>query len=327
MNSGTVLVTGATGNVGLETALRLISEGVPVRALLRSPERGREKILTALRDTPRFTGRVSMSRAGELLECIAFDFLHDPPEAELFDGVSRVFLMRPPDIGDVRRYMFPFLTAARAAGAEHVVLLSLLGAEKLFFIPHRKLEKEIQRLGFRYHFLRAGFFMQNLDTVFDRFIREQDELPVPAGRGRTSFVDARDIGEAAARLLTGTAGTGGNGGNTGGKGGSGGRSGAPELTGGEAFDYRQVAEILGEELGRTIRYPAPGLREFHRRVLAAGWDPGFAKIAGRLYFTVRFGMAARITGRLEEILGRPPRSLREYIRDYRPVWERTTEPD
>jgi uncharacterized protein YbjT (DUF2867 family) len=212
--------------------------------------------------------------------------------------------MRPPQIGDVKRYMFPFLTHAREAGVDKIVLLSLLGAEKIFFIPHRKLEKEIMRLDFRYQFLRAGFFMQNLDTVFDRFIREEDELPVPAGGGRTSFVDARDLGEAAAVLLKDDTSA----------------SHAPELTGSEALDYHRVAQMLSEELGREIVYSAPGLREFRRRATAAGWDPGYTRIVSNLFYTVRFGMAAKVTGELPRILGREPRSMREYINDYRQCW-------
>jgi len=321
--SNKVLVTGATGNVGMETTVRLLAEGVSVRALVRDPDQGREKILAALRNTSVTSvrseaGRTEGDRAEELLECIRFDFLTDTPEARLFEGVAGIYLMRPPNIGDVKHYMFPFLRTARDAGVEHIVLLSLLGAKKLFFIPHRALEKEILRLRFRYHFLRAGFFMQNLDTVFDRFISEKSELPVPAGRGRTSFVDARDIGEAAARLLIAPGYEAGN---------SAEESShplreswAPDITGRKAIDYEEVAQILSEELGRNISYRAPGLRSFRKKVLETGWEPEYAKIVGRLFFTIRFGMAAKVTDDIEKILGRPPRSLREYVRDYRAAW-------
>jgi uncharacterized protein YbjT (DUF2867 family) len=302
-----ILVTGATGNVGLETTLTLLAEGRRVRAVVRDQQRGREKILSALASSPRHT--VSQHEAGRLLECRSFDFLRDSASPELFNGVSGVFLMRPPNIGQVQPYIFPFLRTARDAGVRCIVLLSLLGAQKLFFIPHRKLEKEILRLGFGYHFLRAGFFMQNLDTVFRDFIGRDGELPVPAGGGFTSFVDARDLGEAAARLLLD----------------HGEASSAPELTGSEAYDYHQVARMLSEELGYPVRYTAPGLRAFRKRALADGWDPGYSKIVGRLFYTVRFGMAARVTDDLQRILGRPPRSLRVYIRDYRPAW--TAAPD
>jgi uncharacterized protein YbjT (DUF2867 family) len=180
-----------------------------------------------------------------------------------------------------------------------------MGAERLFFVPHRKLEKEIMRLGFDYSFLRAGFFMQNLDAVFAGFIREHRELPVPAGSGRTSFVDTRDIAEAAYRVLTA---------------GSPPRSRAYTLTGWEAFDYHGVAALLSEELGHEIRYTNPSLREFTSRATASGWDPTYTKVVGRLFSTVRFGMAETVTKDLPILIGRPPGTLQRYIRDYRNVW-------
>jgi uncharacterized protein YbjT (DUF2867 family) len=342
----TILVTGATGNVGFETTRVLLQQGCAVRALVRRPDRARELFRgvgegaprVVAGDTPadrrdggRTAGAAARLQSG--LELRSFDFCADTADPGLFEGVRRLLLVRPPAVGDVRRYMFPFLRTAREAGVEQVVLLSLLGAERMFFVPHRKLEKEIQRLGFAHHFLRAGFFMQNLDTVFAEFIRDADELPVPAGRGRTSFVDSRDIGEAAAKLLlsyspepaarqwrhaqeSGRA-----------------AAEAPavsaassyELTGSEALSYAEVAEVLSRELGRDIVYTQPSLRRFRKRALAAGWAPGYTRVVGRLFYTVRFGMAARVTDDLARILERAPRQLSEYARDYRGAWQRSVE--
>lgn len=317
------MVTGATGNVGHPVLRHLKEWQVPVRAMVRNPERAAERLGTGA--APGSGGSVELRR---------FDFLTDTPGPELFDGVGSLFLMRPPDIGEVKRYLFPFLVAAREAGVRYVVFLSLLGAEKLPVIPHRKVELEIQRLGLPHTFLRAGFFMQNLDTVFREFIRTEDVLPVPAGRGKTSFVDSRDLGEAAARLLLQKArqdpGVHGAEGRTvpgpsQGPSASGPAAAewrAPILTGTEALDYHRVAELLSAELGRDIVYTRPGLGAFRRKALGAGWDTEYVKIVGRLFYTVRFGMAAKVSDDLGRILGRPPRSLAEYIHDYRESWSR-----
>lgn len=296
----TVLMTGATGNVGLPATRHLLAHGSRVRALVRDPVRARRHILRDRR-APLEPGP---GEAESLLELVRFDFLRDTPDPALFQNVRQLFLMRPPVIGDVKTHLFPFLATAQRAGVQHVVLLSLMGAEHIPFVPHRKLEKEILRLDLRHSFLRAGFFMQNLDTVFREFIRDDGELPVPAGNGRTSFVDTRDVGEAAARLIL-NHGTG---------------SGAFVLTGNEALDYFQVADILSHELQRRIVYTRPSLRAFRRRVGAAGWDTGYARLVGRLFYTVRFGAAVRVSGDLERILERQPRTLQEYVRDYRDAW-------
>ncbi|MFW6329573.1 MAG: NmrA family NAD(P)-binding protein, partial [Alkalispirochaetaceae bacterium] len=273
----TVLLTGATGNVGAAAARSLSAAGVPVRIMARDPERARAEI-----EDPRgvctftpgsFDGRV--------------------PGKELFNGVDRLFLMRPPQIKEVGTLMFPFLQAAREAGVRRVVFLSLLGAQRLPFVPHRKLEKEILRLGFDAAFLRAGFFMQNLDGLFRSFIREERSLPAPAGESRTSFVDARDLGEAAARLL---------GDHTG-------RHGAFELTGPESLTYGEVASALSTELGVAVTYPAPSRREFESVALAKGWDQRYVKVVSRLFITVNLGLAAKVTGEPQALLGREPRRI------------------
>ncbi|MFP4407022.1 MAG: NmrA family NAD(P)-binding protein [Spirochaetaceae bacterium] len=282
------LVTGATGNVGEATVRALLKAGRRVRGGVRDPQRLISRF----------------DEAGERLEAQHLDFDGSEPDPSLFNDVSALLLVRPPQVGDVETLMFPFLRAAKRAGVVRVVLLSLLGAQWLPFVPHRKLEKEIRRLGFEYTYMRAGFFMQNLEDVFAHFIRDEGELPVPAGRSVTSFVDARDLGEAAAQLLLADA--------------------RPpkevELTGPEAMSYADVARVLTDTLGRNVEYTAPKRLRFEERARAAGWDEAYVTVVSRLFITVRLGMARKVTEDLERILGRPPRRLGEYVADQRHLW-------
>ena len=128
------LLTGATGNVGHQTVRTLLESGAVVRAAVRHPERLADRIGEAI-------GR---------LETRCFDFDGSPPGETLFEGIGGILLVRPPQIRDVESRMFPFLRAARHAGVTRIVFLSLLGAQWLPFVPHRKLGKEIRRLGFDY---------------------------------------------------------------------------------------------------------------------------------------------------------------------------------
>lgn len=285
------LVTGATGNVGEATVRFLLDAGVRVRGAVRRPERLEKRF----------------AEAGDRLQAHYLDFDGSEPDSALFEGVDALLLVRPPQIGDVAGQMFPFLRAAKVAGVSRVVLLSLLGAQWLPFVPHRKLEKEIARLGFEHTYLRAGFFMQNLEEVLQTFIREEGVLPVPAGNSRTSFVDAGDLGETAARLLLSTEPP----------------PPAVELTGPESLSYHEVAEILSRELGRRVVYTEPTTKQFEARALEAGWDPGYVTVVSRLFLTVRLGMAKKVTGELEKILGRPPRRVEAYVAERRHVWRKS----
>lgn len=237
---------------------------------------------------------------------VHLDFDGTDPTPEAVSEVDGVFLMRPPQIADVAKKMFPFLRGVREHGEPRIIFLSLLGAQYLPFVPHRKLEKEIGRLGLEHVFIRAGFFMQNLSDLFREFIRDQGIIPAPAGRSSTSFVDARDLGEATARLLEAE------------------ELAYPtvELTGVQRLTYHDVAERMSRELGREILYPGLSTKAFKNRALQAGWDADYVTVVARLFLTVRLGMASKRTEELRNILDRPPRTMEEYLRDYREVWER-----
>lgn len=165
-------------------------------------------------------------------------FLDPTSYEKALEGVHSVFLMRPPSLSKPKRDMLPFLKAAKAAGIKKIVFISLLGVEKNPFPPHGKIEKMIKDLKINYVFLRPSFFMQNLNTNHLEEIKDRDELFIPAGQSKTSFVDTRDIASAAAITLLEDKY----------------QNLALDLTGKEAIDYDEIAEILSEVLERNIQY-------------------------------------------------------------------------
>ena len=94
-----------------------------------------------------------------------FDFGDLDTYATAFAGVDRLFLMRPPALSDVNRYMRPVVDYAAGADVRHIVFLSLLGAEKNSLVPHAQVQRLLRESGTPFTFLRAGFFMQNLSTT------------------------------------------------------------------------------------------------------------------------------------------------------------------
>lgn len=275
-----VLLTGATGRVGSAVAASLETRGVGFRAGARDPSNY---------DGPG--------------DPVAFDFEKHETWGRAFDGIERLFLVRPPTVGtdQVREAA----AAASRCGVERIVFLSVLGAERNPLLPHRRIERHVEELPVTGTFLRASFFMQNLDETHATGIREHGEVLVPAGSGETSFVDARDVGAVGAACLVEP--------NHEGR--------AYDLTGPVALDYYDIAAILSNELGRPITYPSPAPWTFARRELAAGRPLAFVIVMLGIYTTVRLGLAGRVSGDVERLLGRPPRSLAEYATDYREAFE------
>ena len=241
------------------------------------------------------------------MEPVWFDFSKPETFGPAFRGVRKVFLMRPPQIADVQKYMFPALDAAKAAGVEHVVFLSLIGIEQNKGVPHYRVEQYLLTSGLSYTFLRCSFFMQNLNTTHRAEIRDRDEIYVPVGRARTGFIDVRDIGAVAALALTQ----------------SGYENQAYDLTGGEALDYYQVAQLLTEVLGRRITYKHPSAPAFFFRQLQNKSPLVYALVTTWLYGNTRRGMADRITSEVERLLGRKPITLKQYLQDYHKAWLRS----
>src|SRR5205085_11538909 len=94
------------------------------------------------------------------------------------------------------------LAAMCAAGVRRVAFLSVRGAESIPLLPHRGIERLIEGAGLAWTHLRPSDFMQNFETVHRADIRDHGQLWAPAGNGRASWVDVRDVAEAVARVLT-----------------------------------------------------------------------------------------------------------------------------
>ncbi|WP_276270892.1 SDR family oxidoreductase [Haloarcula litorea] len=270
----TVLVTGATGTVGTPLRESLADRDVTVRAAARSPPGD-----------------------GPADEWVAFDFGRPETWGEALSGVDALFLLRPPDASDVRR-IGEFVAAADRVGVEHCVVLSVLGADRNPLLPHRRIERRVAATRMARTFLRPSFFAQNLTEVH-RDALLAGELPVPAGDGATSFVDARDVGEVAAVALTE----------------SGHAGAAYDVTGPAALTYAEVARIATEALGWPVEYTDPSLPRFVFDEVRQGRPPAFALVMAGIYTTARLGLAGRVTDDAERLLDREPRSVREFFED------------
>lgn len=281
-----ILVTGAPGNVGTPVVRALQDTGVPVRV-------------------GAFDVALAHQQVGDDAEVVYFNFLDPATYQPTFSGIERMFLVRPPALANVQAQIAPALRAAVDAGVRHIVFLSIQGVEKNRMVPHHKIEQLILELAVTYTFLRAGFFMQNLSTTHRQEIAERGEIAVPVGKARTSFIDTRDIGAVAAAALAET----------------GHENRVYTLTGREALDYYQVAAIMSELLDRPISYTNPSPVRFFLRQIAGGSKPGYALVVTALYTITRFGHAETVTHDVAAVLGRTPIPFRQFVADYRAVWQ------
>jgi uncharacterized protein YbjT (DUF2867 family) len=287
----TILITGATGNVGRATRDALTRRGHDVRIAVTQ-------------------GRPSASNAPSDTNVVPLDFLDRTTFARALTGVRAVFLLRPPAISDVASTLNVFIDEAAAQGVRHVVFVSVAGADRNRFIPHAKVEEHLRNSDVAWTFLRPGFFAQNLGDAYRQDIIDDDRIFVPAGRGRAAFVDVRDVAEVAALAFEEERH----------------HAQAYVLTGGEELGFDDAAALLTRALERTVRYEAASIPAYALHLRRRRGMP-FAQIAVQttLHALLRRRGAAPVDPTLQQLLLRPPTSLAAYIHDHAQLWRPVVE--
>ncbi|MER5387883.1 NAD(P)H-binding protein [Saccharopolyspora sp. NPDC002686] len=232
----TVLVTGATGNVGRRVVDRLLASGAEVRALTRNPE------------TAGLPAGVEVFGGG----------LGDAePLREALDGVDRVFLFPVPESTAT------FVEQAKAAGVRRVVLLSSLavefGEENAIGQRHRLIEQAIEDNGFEWTFVRPGAFATNA-LAWAESIRSEGAVREPFPGALQAPIHEDDIAAVAvtALLEDGHAGK------------------AYPLTGPELISLADQVRAIGDAIGRDVRFEEETPEQAKARMVAQGTPEAIA---------------------------------------------------
>ncbi len=216
----TVLIIGATGNVGRPTVAALLKKGVQVRALSRSADN-----LAKLPDG--VEGVIGDLESGAGLEAAC-------------SGCERVFLITSNGETETQRGLNA-VAAAKAAGVKHIVFLSVKNPGGEPAVPHYRaklpIEDAMRESGMDYTILRCNFFMQT-DLSIIPVIKEHGVYSMPIGNIGNNRVDARDIADCAVRALT-----------------EDGHAGKEyELHGPDTISGPQAAEVYAKHFGRAVVY-------------------------------------------------------------------------
>ncbi|UCI28042.1 SDR family oxidoreductase [Mesorhizobium sp. B2-8-5] len=280
----TILVTGATGNVGSHVVDQLVKRGADVRALVRDPSKAS------------FPADVAVVQ-GDLLDV---DSLRSA-----FSGVSTLFLLNAV-VADEFTQALVALNLAREAGIERIVYLSVMHGELYVNVPHfagkLAVERMIEQMGLNATILRPAYFMNNEFMIKD-VILGHGVYPMPIGSKGLAMVDARDIaGVAAIELLR--------------------REQAEialpltriNVVGPETLTGPDVAAIWSDVLGRPIAYPGEDLAGFEQNLRQSmpGWLALDMRLMGERFISEGMVPDAGDVDRLTKLLGRPLRTYRDF---------------
>jgi uncharacterized protein YbjT (DUF2867 family) len=282
-----ILVTGATGNAGSQVVRALLERKRDVRAFARDADKAR-----AL-----FDGEVELALG---------DFADPRSVNEALDGVEAVFLSGADDPRRVE-WEKAAIDAAAAAGVACIVKLSSItaepGAPVAFWDWHGQVEQHLRTSGVPAVILRSSFFMTNLLAAAGQ-VAHEGRFFAPAAEARIAMIDPRDVGAAAAAVLT----TPGHYGRT------------YVLTGPAAITHAQVAAELSAATGRKVEFlDVPG-EAAKQGMIEAGLPDFVAQQIVNIFAQARLGVAEQVTTTVESLTGRPARTFATFARDHAHVF-------
>jgi len=281
-----ILVTTA-GKIGAEAARLLAQRGVPVRVLVRNPEKV-----------------AALSQAG--VDVYQGDLEMPATVDAAMRGVTGVVLVSLA----IPRQELNVVDSAVRAGVQHVVkIMSKASLDSP--IARRRGQAEIENgliaSGLRYTLLKNNAYMQNF-LMMARGIAERDSFATATGDGRVGHVDTRDIAAVAAEIAASPDAHAG-------------RTYWP--TGQAVLSGAEVAVVMSKVLGRTITFHPITVAEQKQAMLAVGLPENVAEDNANAVGLMATGDCDYVTNDVATVLGRPPRSFEQFVTDYAPAFSPT----
>jgi len=280
----TILVTGATGQIGKQVVQQLTQRGAQVRALVRDPAKAA------------FPSSVDVVQ-GDLL---------DPDSlGAAYQGVKTLFLLNAVAPDEFTQALIA-LNLAKEAGIERLVYLSVIHSDRYLNVPHFAgkygVERVIEDLGFSATILRPAYFMDNDVTVLD-VVREYGVYPMPIGGKGLAMIATSDIAEIAAVELIHRD-----------------RATRPfpntryNLVGPDTLTGQDAAAVWSEVLGRPVAYGGDDVAAFEQnlRRFMPGWMAYDMRLMAGRFQSEGMVPEADDVARLTALLKRPLRSYRDF---------------
>ncbi|MFJ8623910.1 NmrA family NAD(P)-binding protein [Kitasatospora sp. NPDC093550] len=286
-----IVIMGAAGATGGATLRSLAALGTPSRALSRDPARLAAR-LAADPDGP------TLARA----EPFAADAADPDSLRAAFRGARQLFLTMANGPDQVRHELNA-VDAALDCGVEHIVKVSAPAAEPDSPVAvsrgHHLIEERLRRSGVTTTVLRPYAFMQKL-LLLAPGIAAAGVVHGALGRARCNYVDVRDIGDLAADVLTRPELAGGS----------------YPLTGGRAYSHPELTALLGELLGRPVRYLDLPPAELRAHLVQRSGMPDW--LAAHVVEIQQLAVARREVpdGAFTQATGRSPRTLEAFLQEH-----------
>jgi uncharacterized protein YbjT (DUF2867 family) len=278
----TILITGATGNIGGEVVQRLIEKNAPIRGLVRDPKKA-----------------TKLTQQG--IELAVGDLSQPETLEAALQGIEKAFLVLP-NLPNQVELECAFIDAAKRSGVKQIVKLSVMRAGEVpstFQKWHRQIEEHLEQSGIAWTHLRPNMLMQNM-RWFAQTIAENGAFYNCVSDTKISHVDGRDVSAVAAACLSE----------------AGHENKSYVLTGAKALTFNEIAAMLSQAMGRPVQYIDLPPNELKTARLANGEPEWYLDAELELCAAWKQGAGSEITNAIAEIIHRPATSYEAFAQDY-----------
>lgn len=274
-----IIVTGATGQLGRLTVEALLRRGVPASGIVAT---GRD--ITGIKDLA--DRGVVVRRA---------DFADPDSLATAFAGAEKLLLISTTTVGERVGNHRRAIDAALAAGVSLVAYTSMLNADTATTIlgpTHRETEEYLRERDVPSVLLRNGWYLENYTAQLSQILRD-GVVAGATGQGRISAATRADYAEAAAVVLT-----------------TEGHAGAVyELGGDEAFTLAELAGAISAATGQPITHTDLTANDFARALTDADVPAELADVLADADAGMSRGELFTSSADLRRLIGRPTTPL------------------
>jgi len=280
----TIVVTGATGQLGRLTVEALLRRGMPPADIIAT---GRD--IARIKDLA--DRGITVRRA---------DFADTDGLAETFAGADRLLLISASvPVGERVANHRRVIDAAASAGVTVVAYTSTTHADTATTVigaTHRETEEYLRDHAISSVLLRNGWYLENYTSQLPQILRNGAVVGA-AGEGRISAALRADYAEAAAVVLT-----------------TEGHTGAVyELGGDESFTLTELAAAISAVAGNQVTHTDLPVADFAQVLAAAGLPTEMAEVLADADRGISRGEMYTDSGDLRRLIGRPPVPLAQAL--------------
>ncbi|MBV8672249.1 MAG: NAD(P)H-binding protein [Acidobacteriaceae bacterium] len=271
------LITGATGEVGSRVTRRLLECGIRPHVLTRTADKARRLF-------------------GDAVDIFVGDLASPATMRKAIQGTEALFLVSVgPEIPEQDRAV---VEIARTENVRKIVKLSSLDVEQGLAIGawHEKGEAAVRDSGVPFVMVRPTGFMSNL-LAWAPSIKSEGVVRSSTAEGRRPFIHPEDIAAVSVAALTEDKHLGA----------------VLPITGPDSLTFGDATRLIGEVIGKTLRYEVISDEEARRRYSRISGSVEETEAHVSLWRAIRDGKLAATTNRVEVTLRRKPLPLRQWI--------------